>query len=78
MISNPAIPIVRDGIFNKNERTIKLKPMADITSIIISRKCISYHKAKLMNVNSNMTNQMPLFSRKVLFSERLLLLLNEM
>jgi hypothetical protein len=78
IISSPIRPIILDGNFKRNERTIKLSPIADITSIIINRKCISYQRAKFMKVNSRMTSQIPLFSRKALLTEILLLLLNEM
>jgi hypothetical protein len=64
IMSSPAIPMIREGNFKRNERMIKLRPIADITSIIINRKCKSYHRAKFMNVNSMITSQIPLFSRK--------------
>ena len=78
IITSPIMPIIRDGNFKSNERTIKLNPIAEITSIIINRKCISYQRAKFTKVNSRMTSQIPLFSRKALLTEILLLLLNEM
>ena len=71
----PAIPITRDGNFNSSPSIMKLKPMADITSKISKRKCISNHKAKFIIVNSMITSQIPLVSRNLLLSERLLLLL---
>jgi hypothetical protein len=77
IINSPKMPMVRDGSFNRNERTIKLSPIAEIASIIMSRKCISYHRAKFMKVNSSMVNHIPLFRRKVLLSAILLFLLNE-
>jgi hypothetical protein len=77
IISKPIIPIVREDRFKRNERTIKLNPIAEITSIIIKRKCISNHRAKLTKVNSSMTSQIPLLRRKVLLSDILLFLLNE-
>jgi hypothetical protein len=38
IIRSPKIPIVCDGNFNRNERTIKLNPIAEMTSMIINRK----------------------------------------
>jgi hypothetical protein len=77
IIINPMIPIVLDDNFKSNDSTIKLSPIADITSIIIRRKCISYQIAKFINVNSSITSHIPLLSRKALLPETLLFLLND-
>jgi hypothetical protein len=78
MITSPIMPIIRDFNFNRNERTIKLRPIAEITSMIMKRKCMSNQRAKFIIVNSSTTSQMPLFRRNDLLSERLLFLLKEM
>ena len=78
MITRPIMPIVRDFNFKSNDRTIKLSPIAEITYIIMKRKCMSNQSAKFMKVNSSSTSQMPLFIRNDLLSERLLFLLKEM
>jgi hypothetical protein len=66
-----------DGILRRSARTIKLIPIADITSISNNLKCMSNHKAKLMKVKSSNTSQIPLVKRNILLSETLFCFLNE-
>jgi hypothetical protein len=75
MIRNPIKPMVLDFNFSRNDRTIKLRPIAAITSIITNLKCMSNQRAKFMKVNSSITSHIPLFRRKDLLSEILLFLL---
>jgi hypothetical protein len=78
MIKIPIMPMVLEDNFNRNDRTMKLRPIAAMTSSIINLKCMSNQRAKLIKVNSSITSQMPLLRRKDLLSEKLLFLLNEM
>jgi hypothetical protein len=72
------MPIVLEDNFNRNERTIKLRPIAEITSSIMNLKCMSNQRAKFIKVNSSITSQIPLLRRKDRLSETLLFLLNAM
>ena len=73
----PITPIALDGNFKRNDNTIKLSPIAEITSINSKRKWMSNHRAKFINVRSSITSQIPLLSKNFLLSRIFPVLLKE-